>query len=142
MTEPTLGNNIVTQTGIIVHDIESKARSWSEILDLPMLNIIITDTVEKTQAEYNGRHTTARAKLVFFHMRQLDVELMNPAHGKLKSVNTMIVCITLHSKLKACRKKLHIWIQKAFHFYRVGNILAGDMYILMASLNWEQFWNC
>src|SRR5919109_1518400 len=78
MTEPTLGNNIVTQIGIIVRDIEVKARAWSNILGLPMPDIIITDTLDKTRAEYNGKPTTARAKLAFFHMGQLDVELIEP----------------------------------------------------------------
>jgi len=81
MTEPTLGNNIVTQVGIIVRDIETKARAWSEILGLPMPDIIITDTVDKAQTEYNGKPTTARAKLAFFHMGQLDVELIEPIDG-------------------------------------------------------------
>lgn len=81
MTEPTLGNNIVTQVGIIVRDIETKARAWSEILGLPMPNIIITDMVDKTRAEYGGKSTTARAKLAFFHMGQLDVELIEPIDG-------------------------------------------------------------
>lgn len=78
MIEPTLGNNIITQVGIIVSDIETKARAWSEILGLPMPDIIITDTLDKTQAEYSGKPTTARAKLAFFHMGQLDVELIEP----------------------------------------------------------------
>jgi methylmalonyl-CoA/ethylmalonyl-CoA epimerase len=78
MTEPRLGNNTVVQVGIIVRDIESKAHAWSEILGLPMPEIVITDTVDKTQAEYNGKSTTARAKLAFFHMGQLDVELIEP----------------------------------------------------------------
>src|SRR4026209_2478554 len=78
MTEPTLGNNTVIQVGIIVRDIETKARAWSEILGLPMPNVIITDTMDKTQAEYNGELTPARAKLAFFHMGQLDVELIEP----------------------------------------------------------------
>jgi len=81
MTEPTLGNNIVTQVGIIVRDIETKARAWSEILGLPMPDIIITDTVDKAQTEYNGKPTIARAKLAFFHMGQLDVELIEPIDG-------------------------------------------------------------
>ena len=81
MTEPTLGNNIVIQVGIIVRDIETKARSWSEILGLPMPDIIITDAVDKAQTEYNGQPTTARARLAFFHMGQLDVELIEPVDG-------------------------------------------------------------
>jgi methylmalonyl-CoA/ethylmalonyl-CoA epimerase len=78
MTEPTLGSNVVTQIGIIVRDIEVKTRAWSKILGLPMPDIIITDTLEKAQTHYNGEPTTARAKLAFFHMGQLDVELIEP----------------------------------------------------------------
>ena len=81
MTEPTLGNTKVTQVGIMVRDIESKARAWSEILGLPMPEIIITDPVDKAQTEYNGKSTTARAKLAFFHMGQLEVELIEPMDG-------------------------------------------------------------
>ncbi len=78
MTEPTLGTTTVTQVGIIVSDIETKAKAWSEILGLPMPNIIITDTVEKAQTEYAGASTPARAKLAFFHMGQVDLELIEP----------------------------------------------------------------
>lgn len=78
MAEPTLGNNIVVQVGIIVRDIETKARAWSEILGLPLPNIIVTDTYDKTQAEYLGEPTQARAKLAFFNMGQLAVELIEP----------------------------------------------------------------
>lgn len=81
MTEPTLGNNVVTQVGIIVRDIETKARAWSEILGLPMPEIIITDTVDKAQTEYNGKSTPARAKQAFFHTGQLDVDLIEPIDG-------------------------------------------------------------
>ena len=78
MTEPTLGTHVVTQIGIIVRDIATKARAWSDILGLPMPEIIITDMVDKAQTEYDGAPTTARAKLAFFHMGQLDVELIEP----------------------------------------------------------------
>lgn len=81
MTTPTLGNNMVMQVGIIVHDIESKARAWSEILGLPIPEIIVTDTMDKAQTEYKGNPTPARAKLAFFHMGQLDVELIEPIDG-------------------------------------------------------------
>ena len=81
MTTPTLGNNIVMQVGIIVRDVESKSRAWSEILGLPMPEIIVTDTVEKTQAEYKGKPLAGRAKLAFFQMGQLTVELIEPIDG-------------------------------------------------------------
>jgi len=81
MTEPTLGNNIVTQIGIIVHDVESKARSWSEILGLPMPNIIITDTVDKTQAEYTGGRYAYRDAEAVTLKRALDMQAICEEYG-------------------------------------------------------------
>ena len=78
MTEPTLGNNVVTQIGIVVRDIETKSRAWSMILGLPLPEIIVTDTWEKAQTEYKGAPTRARAKLAFFHMGGVDIELIEP----------------------------------------------------------------
>ncbi|HEY0603101.1 MAG TPA: VOC family protein [Herpetosiphonaceae bacterium] len=78
MTEAALGTTTITQVGIIVQDIEAKARAWSEILGLPMPDIIVTDTFELARTEYQGQPTTARAKLAFFHMGQVDVELIEP----------------------------------------------------------------
>ena len=78
MAEPTLGTLQVVQVGIIVKDIEQKAKAWSDILGLPLPNIIVTDDWDKTQAEYNGAPTHARAKLAFFKMGNLDIELIEP----------------------------------------------------------------
>jgi catechol 2,3-dioxygenase-like lactoylglutathione lyase family enzyme len=78
MTEPALGTTTVTQVGIIVSDIEAKVRAWSEILGLPTPPVIITDTVDVAQTECRGQPTTARAKLAFFHMGQVDIELIEP----------------------------------------------------------------
>ena len=46
MTEQTLGTTTITQVGIIVQDIEAKARAWAEVLGLPVPEIMITDTLE------------------------------------------------------------------------------------------------
>ncbi len=81
MSEPALGTNLVTQVGIVVHDIETKARAWSRILGLPMPDIIITDEYDKARTEYNGQPTPARAKLAFFNMGQVAVELIEPMDG-------------------------------------------------------------
>lgn len=78
MTQPALGSDTVIQVGIVVHDIEAKERAWSEILGLPMPEIITTDTVEKARTEYQGQPTTARARLAFFCMGQIDIELIEP----------------------------------------------------------------
>ena len=81
MTEPALGTNTVVQVGIIVRDIKAKTRAWSEILGLPLPEISITDDWDKTQAEYKGEPTRARARLAFFKMGNLDIELIEPVDG-------------------------------------------------------------
>lgn len=78
MTEAALGTTTVTQVGIIVQDIEAKARAWSDILGLPLPEIIVTDTFELARTEYQGQPTTAQAKLAFFHLGQVDLELIEP----------------------------------------------------------------
>jgi len=81
MTQPALGTTTVTQVGLIVRDIEAKARAWAAILGLPMPHIIVTDPVDIAQTEYQGHPTPARAKLAFFHMGQVDIELIEPIDG-------------------------------------------------------------
>lgn len=81
MSQPPLGTDKVTQVGIIVRDIEAAARAWSEILGQPMPEIQVTGPVEATQAEYQGESTSARAKLAFFHLGQVDLELIEPVGG-------------------------------------------------------------
>jgi len=78
MNEQTLGTVTMTQVGIIVQDIEAKARAWAEVLGLPVPEIMITDTYERAQTEYNGKPSNARAKLAFFHLGQVDLELIEP----------------------------------------------------------------
>ncbi len=81
MEQPALGTSTVVQVGIVVHDVEAKARAWSDILGLPMPTIIVTDPFDKAQTAYRGQPTTARARLAFFHLGQVDVELIEPIDG-------------------------------------------------------------
>lgn len=82
MDKKILGTNIVTQIGIIVHDIEKTASVYADFLGVEKPNIIITDTVDKALTNYRGESTTARAKLAFFHVGQtLDIELIEPDNG-------------------------------------------------------------
>ncbi len=78
MADQALGTTTITQVGIIVKDIEARARAWADILGLPMPEIKVTDTVDIAQTKYQGAPSTARAKLAFFHMGQVDVELIEP----------------------------------------------------------------
>ena len=81
MTMDTLGSTIVVQVGIVVHDIESTSRNWADLFGMPVPEIIVTDTVDVARTEYVGESTSARAKLAFFHLGQVDVELIEPIDG-------------------------------------------------------------
>ena len=81
MTHQALGTTTITQVGIIVRDIEAKAQAWADVLGLPVPDIIITDTVDLAHTEYQGKATPARAKLAFFHLGQVDLELIEPIGG-------------------------------------------------------------
>ncbi|HEX5689491.1 MAG TPA: VOC family protein [Roseiflexaceae bacterium] len=78
MTEQTLGSTTVAQVAIVVENIEERARAWADVLGQPVPEIRITDTVDVARTEYNGAPTTARAKLAFFHLGQVDLELIEP----------------------------------------------------------------
>jgi catechol 2,3-dioxygenase-like lactoylglutathione lyase family enzyme len=78
MHDQALGTTTITQVGIIVRDIEARAHAWADMLGLPMPEIQVTGTVDIAQTEYEGVPTPARAKLAFFHLGQVDVELIEP----------------------------------------------------------------
>jgi 4-hydroxyphenylpyruvate dioxygenase-like putative hemolysin len=73
-----MNTNIVTQIGIIVKDIEKTARKYAEVFNMKMPDIIITDPVAAAHTQYRGKPTEARAKLAFFKMGQVDIELIEP----------------------------------------------------------------
>ncbi len=81
MAEQALGSATVAQIGIVVRDIESRARAWANLLGLPMPAILATDPVDRARTEYHGAPSAARAKLAFFHLGQVDVELIEPVGG-------------------------------------------------------------
>ena len=62
----------------MVHDIEASTGAWSAILGLPAPEIIVTDAVDIARTEYLGDPSTARAKLAFFHMGAMAIELIEP----------------------------------------------------------------
>ncbi|MDI7274643.1 MAG: VOC family protein [Anaerolineae bacterium] len=78
MADEGLGSTTVVQIGIVVRDIEEKARAWAELLGLPVPQIVVTDPPEKAHTEHRGRPTAARARLAFFQAGQVSIELIEP----------------------------------------------------------------
>ncbi|WP_049823071.1 VOC family protein [Thermobaculum terrenum] len=71
----------IVQVGMVVKDIEKAARRWAALLGSPMPEVIVTAPWEQAHTEYRGAPTPARAKLAFFHLGQVDLELIEPIDG-------------------------------------------------------------
>jgi methylmalonyl-CoA/ethylmalonyl-CoA epimerase len=78
MPSTPLGSSTVTQIGLVVKNIEEAVEAWSRLLGVSPPNIIITDPVEQAHTEYQQRPTPARAKLAFFPLGQVTLELIEP----------------------------------------------------------------
>jgi 4-hydroxyphenylpyruvate dioxygenase-like putative hemolysin len=78
MAHGILGNNRMVQVGIIVRDIEKAAADYAAFFGIEKPKAHLTDAYEKTQAEYRGSPTQARAKLAFMDFGSLQVELIEP----------------------------------------------------------------
>jgi len=68
----------VTQIAIVVRDIEQKMSAWAEVFGLPRPEAITTATADQTNILYKGRPTEARAKLAFFDLGNITIELIEP----------------------------------------------------------------
>ncbi|MEH7095754.1 VOC family protein [Neobacillus vireti] len=73
-----LGTNVIAQIGILVHDIEKTSQAYADFFGVENPGWSLTDTVDKAETEYNGNSTEARAKLAFFDMGSLQLELIEP----------------------------------------------------------------
>jgi methylmalonyl-CoA/ethylmalonyl-CoA epimerase len=76
-----LGTKLITQIGILVHDIEATSQAYAQFFGVEKPQYSITDDVDKAQAQYRGKRSAARAKLVFFDMGSLQLELIEPDHN-------------------------------------------------------------
>ena len=70
------------QVGIIVEDIEKSAKAWSSFLGNEKIpEISIATGSEKNPTQYNGQPSDAKAKLAFFKLDNITIELIEPLGG-------------------------------------------------------------
>ncbi|MCW8133222.1 MAG: VOC family protein [Planctomycetota bacterium] len=81
MGTEALGSNVVCQVAVVVRDIEKTARAYAEIFGVPAPQPRETETAEKTNIKYKGETTAGRAKLAFFNLGQVSLELIEPIGG-------------------------------------------------------------
>jgi len=90
MTTSPLGTNTILQVGLVVSNIEETAKAWAILLGVPVPAVIVTDPAELARTEYEGRTTQARAKLAFFPLGQVTLELIEPI-GEPSTWNDQLV---------------------------------------------------
>jgi hypothetical protein len=78
MADQALGTTTITQVGIIAQDIKARAQAWADMLGLPMPETQVTGSVNVAQTEYAWASSTACAERAFFHLGQVDQELIEP----------------------------------------------------------------
>jgi catechol 2,3-dioxygenase-like lactoylglutathione lyase family enzyme len=77
------GKGEITQIGLVVKNIEKASEKWAAILGFEEVpGIIVTDEYEKANTRYEGKPTEARAKLAFFRMQNITIELIEPIGKK------------------------------------------------------------
>ena len=78
MEQNGLGTRRVAQIGLMVRNIEEASAAWAKLLGCDVPKWHWTDGYDKARTEFRGKPTPARAKLAFFHLDNLDIELIEP----------------------------------------------------------------
>ncbi|MBN2980954.1 MULTISPECIES: VOC family protein [Cohnella] len=78
MPQGLLGTKTITQIGILVNDIEKVIEAYADFFGVEKPKVIVTDIADIAQTEYKGRRSEARAKLAFFDMGSVQLELIEP----------------------------------------------------------------
>ena len=78
-SEALIPEKEMVQVGIIVEDIEQSARNWAEFLGLENPpNISVAAGHELNPTQFNGKASKATAKLAFFQLDNITIELIEP----------------------------------------------------------------
>ena len=77
------GKGQITQIGLVVKNIEEASKKWAAILGFEEIPaVIITNEYEKANTQFEGNPTEARAKLAFFGLENITIELIEPVGKK------------------------------------------------------------
>lgn len=75
------GSQVCTQIGIIVKDVQKTAEAYADLFGIDVPNVMETDSYEKAGTTYLGKPSEGRAKLAFFDLGSLQLELIEPVGG-------------------------------------------------------------
>jgi methylmalonyl-CoA/ethylmalonyl-CoA epimerase len=68
----------VIQVAIVVRDIEASSKRWSELLGMPVPPVTTTRPGHEVKMIYRGKPSEGQAKLTFFNLGQVVLELIEP----------------------------------------------------------------
>lgn len=71
----------LAQVAIVVRDVEKAAQLWAKLLGVEKPSIIETGEWEQTRMTFGGAPSRARAKLAFFDLGGVTIELIEPIGG-------------------------------------------------------------
>jgi catechol 2,3-dioxygenase-like lactoylglutathione lyase family enzyme len=72
------GLKTVVQVAIVTKDIEASARRWAAVLGMEAPKITTTRPGEQVKVEFRGKPSGGQAKLAFFKLGQVVLELIEP----------------------------------------------------------------
>lgn len=78
MDRNLLNTNVVAQIGVVVKDIEKTSQAIADFFGMDKPEIIMTPSREKAKTVFRVKPTEARAKLAFFQLGNLQLELIEP----------------------------------------------------------------
>ena len=76
-----LGSNVVCQVGLIVKDVEKSAQAYADLFGVDVPRWFLTDSEDIAHTRYHGEPTQAQAKLAFFQLGAVQLELIEPVGG-------------------------------------------------------------
>lgn len=90
MTSNLLGDKKVMQVGLVVENIDDAVKAWSLLLGVDPPSITLTDTIDLAHTKYQDQPSPAQAKLAFFDLEQVSLELIQPV-GESSTWNDQLV---------------------------------------------------
>lgn len=78
MATPLLGNNVINQIALVVHDIEATSKAYAQLLGIAQPEWFLAGPPELTQVIYKGQPSKAESKLCFLNTPSVQIELIEP----------------------------------------------------------------
>lgn len=80
--EPIIQSKTITQVAVVVKDIDKARNAWAAVLGMKVPDVSIAESHFSRPTLYKGSRSDAKAKLAFFSMDNLQIELIEPMGGK------------------------------------------------------------